>query len=185
MILWHDSSDYDYRGYLEELKNTESYLDNVSKEASATLDLLSSLSKSFKSVETQTTAFQKQCEDLMAEQKRLESLANNVGENLQYYSFLEPITRKLNAPGAGNFVRGREFSDMLARLDECLDYMNNHVRILVHHSYSILTILAIPTRGAYISIQIPASPHQRSYAYKSPFHCGSERHCHRCDQTNC
>lgn len=63
----------------------------------------------------------------MVEQKRLASLANNVGENLQYYSFLEPITRKLNAPGAGNFVRGKEFSDMLARLDECLDYMNSHV----------------------------------------------------------
>ena len=62
----------------------------------------------------------------MVEQTRLENLANNVGENLQYYGFLEPITRKLNAPGAGNFVRGKEFSDMLARLDECLDYMNNH-----------------------------------------------------------
>ena len=63
----------------------------------------------------------------MAVQRRLEGLADGVGENLQYYSFLEPITRKLNAPGAGNFVRGKEFSDMLARLDECLDYMNRHV----------------------------------------------------------
>ena len=63
----------------------------------------------------------------MTEKKRLESLASSVVENLQYYSYLEPITRKLNAPGAGNFVRGKEFSDMLARLDECLDYMNNHV----------------------------------------------------------
>ena len=63
----------------------------------------------------------------MVEQKRLENLANNVGDNLQYYGFLEPITRKLNAPGAGNFVRGKEFSDMLARLDECLEYMNSHV----------------------------------------------------------
>ena len=80
-------------------------------------------------VEAQTTAFQKQCEDWMVEQKRLESLATNIGENLQYYNYLEPITRKLNAPGAGNFVRGKEFSDMLARLDECLEYMNNHVCI--------------------------------------------------------
>ena len=63
----------------------------------------------------------------MTEQKRLEALANSVGENLQYYGFLEPITRKLNAPGAGNFVRAREFSDMLARIDECLEYMITHV----------------------------------------------------------
>ena len=64
----------------------------------------------------------------MVEQQWLTSLADNVGENLQYYSYLEPITRRLNAPGAGNFVRGKEFSDMLARLDECLEYMGAHVR---------------------------------------------------------
>ena len=86
----------------------------------------------------------------MVEQKRLENLADNVGENLQYYSFLEPITRKLNAPGAGNFVRGREFSDMLARLDECLDYMNNHVSHSMKPSVSVLIIIAITTRGAYL-----------------------------------
>jgi conserved oligomeric Golgi complex subunit 3 len=61
------------------------------------------------------------------EQKRLEALARGVKDNLQYYSYLEPITRRLNAPGAGNFVRGKEFSDMLARLDECLEYMGAHV----------------------------------------------------------
>ena len=165
------------RGYLEELKNTEVYLDNVSKETSATLDLLSSLSKSFNSVETQTTAFQKQCEDLMVEQKRLESLADNVGENLQYYSFLEPITRKLNAPGAGNFVRGREFSDMLARLDECLDYMNNHVGTLAKLITSILIVAAISTRGTHLQISIPTSSDQRTDAYPSPFYCCSEGHC--------
>ena len=78
-------------------------------------------------MEAQTTAFRKQCEDLLAEQGRLEGLANDVGENVRFYSYLEPITRRLNAPGAGNFVRGKEFSDMLARLDECLDYMNGHL----------------------------------------------------------
>ena len=63
----------------------------------------------------------------MVEQKRLIDLVEGVGRNLQYYSYLEPITRRLNAPGAGNLVRGQEFSDMLARLDECLDYLNAHV----------------------------------------------------------
>ena len=149
----------------------------MSKETSATLDLLSSLSKSFNSVETQTTAFQKQCEDLMVEQKRLESLADNVGENLQYYSFLEPITRKLNAPGAGNFVRGREFSDMLARLDECLDYMNNHVGHPMKLNVFILIITAIPTRGAYLQISIPTSSNKRPNAHTSPLHRCFEGHC--------
>ena len=144
------------RTYLEELRNTESYLDRISKDTTTTLDLLSTLSASFKNVEAQTTAFQKQCEDLLVEQKRLEKLADNVGENLQYYSFLEPITRKLNAPGAGNFVRGKEFSDMLARLDECLDYMNSHVCPILVLCATSLILEAIPTRGTYL--QIPLSP---------------------------
>ncbi|TKA70672.1 hypothetical protein B0A49_03479 [Cryomyces minteri] len=36
------------------------------------------------------------------------------------------MTRKLNAPGAGNFVRGKEFSEMLSNLDRCLEYMQAH-----------------------------------------------------------
>ena len=109
------------------MRFTESYLDSLSSDTSSTLDILASLSKSFRTVETQTTAFQQQCESLTLQQKRLMILAEGVGRNLQYYSFLDPITRRLNAPGAGNFFRGQEFSDMLARLDECLDYMNAHV----------------------------------------------------------
>lgn len=61
---------------------------------------------------------------------RITSLAENLDDNLKYYSYLEPITRRLNAPGAGNFVRSKDFSQMLARLDECLEYMAAHVSVL-------------------------------------------------------
>ena len=90
------------------------------------LDLLASVSHAFEGVETQTTAFQKQCEGLLAEQKRLEGLAGGVAENIQFYNSLELITKRLNAPGAGSFVRGKEFSSMLARLDGCIEYTNKH-----------------------------------------------------------
>ena len=121
---------------MDQLKSCEAYLDTVSSSTSATLDTLSTLSQSFKNVNTQTTVFQKQCQDLVEEQKRLENIADDVEGNLRYYSYLEPITRRLNAPGAGNFVRGQEFSDMLARLDECLEYMSSHVCLKRrHHCY--------------------------------------------------
>lgn len=55
-------------------------------------------------------------------------LADDISQNLKYHSYLEPITRRLNAPGAGNYVRSEEFSNMLSRLDECLSYMATHVR---------------------------------------------------------
>ena len=58
-------------------------------------------------------------------------LADNLKQNLKYYDYLEPVTRRLNAPGAGNFVRSQEFSAMLARLDECLEYMAAHVSMTI------------------------------------------------------
>jgi hypothetical protein len=112
-------------------------LESLLSDTSSTLHHLASLSNSFKEVEAQTTIFQKQCEGLLDEQKRITELADHLDHNLKYYNFLEPVTRRLNAPGAGNFVRGKEFSEMLARLDDCLEYMAAHVgvyaKISEHH----------------------------------------------------
>lgn len=87
------------------------------------------MTRSFKDVEAQTTTFQKQCEGLLEDQRRIEGLANDLEHNLKYYNYLEPVTRRLNAPGAGSFVRSKDFSEMLARIDDCLEYMAEHVSI--------------------------------------------------------
>ncbi|KAL9595670.1 MAG: hypothetical protein Q9219_006303 [cf. Caloplaca sp. 3 TL-2023] len=131
---WYDSLEDDlleasrekYTDYQRELDVYSSHLDSLNSDTTSTLQLLSSLSNSFKAVETQTDTFRKQCEGLIEEQKRLTQLADGINHNLKYYSFLEPVTRRLNAPGAGNFARSEEFSGMLARLDECLEYMAVH-----------------------------------------------------------
>ena len=92
--------------------------------------MLATLSESFKAVESETTAFQGQCEDLLAEQRRLRSLADEVGTDLQYYAYLEPLTRRLNAPGAGRVIRSDDFLDMLINLNTCIDFMDRHVCLL-------------------------------------------------------
>lgn len=109
---------------------SERHLDNLLGDTSSALDLLASLSESFKSVESQTTAFQAQCEDLLTEQKRLRNLADEVGTELQYYAYLEPLTRRLNAPGAARLVRSDDFLDMLLNLNTCIDFMDQHVSVL-------------------------------------------------------
>ncbi|RAL15468.1 Golgi transport complex subunit COG3 [Aspergillus homomorphus CBS 101889] len=131
---WYDdvedsllSASYDeYQACLQELQMSKSHLDSLLSDTSSTLDLLTSLSNDFKAVESQTSNFQKQCEGLLFAQTRDLQLATDIQDNLQYYDFLDPASRRLNAPGAGNTVRGQEFSDMLRRLDECLDYMEVH-----------------------------------------------------------
>jgi len=122
-----ESSHDHYTAYQKQLELSQSHLDSLLSDTNLTLGLLASLMGSFKEVEVQTTIFQKQCEGLLDEQKRTVGLASDLDHNLKYYNFLEPVTRRLNAPGAGNFVRSKEFSEMLARLDECLGYMAAHV----------------------------------------------------------
>jgi hypothetical protein len=121
-----EASHDEYKLYQDQLHLTRSRLDNIVSDTTSTLDILSSLSESFKAVETQTTAFRTQCEGLIDDQKRITKLADDMEQNLRYYLYLEPITKRLNAPGAGNFVRGKEFTDMLSNLDNCLEYMQGH-----------------------------------------------------------
>ncbi|KAL1800143.1 hypothetical protein ACET3X_000485 [Alternaria dauci] len=121
-----EASHDEYTLYQHQLHMTRSHLDNISADTAATLDILSSLSESFKVVEAQTNAFRTQCEGLIDDQKRITKLADDMEQNLRYYLYLEPTTKRLNAPGAGKIVRGSEFVEMLANLDSCLEYMQAH-----------------------------------------------------------
>ncbi|KAF2399731.1 Sec34-domain-containing protein, partial [Trichodelitschia bisporula] len=121
-----DASHGQYQLHRDQLQLAESHLQSLLSSADAALKLLAELSASFKAVEAQTTAFQAQCEGIVADQNRTTKLADDIAENLQYYAYLEPTTKRLNAPGAGNLVRRKEFAEMLANLDACLEYMQAH-----------------------------------------------------------
>ena len=87
-----------YQTYYEQLLLSESHLDNLLASTSSTLKLLSELSHSFHAVESQTGTFQRQCEDLISEQDRLNSLAAAPDENdASYSTYLEPVPRRFRA----------------------------------------------------------------------------------------
>lgn len=121
-----DASHDEYKLYQEQLHLTRTHLDQIIADTTTALGTLSSLTASFKQVDAQTTAFQTQCEGLVEDQTRITTLADDMEQNLRYYLYLEPMTKRLNAPGAANIVRGNEFTDMLANLDSCLEYMQAH-----------------------------------------------------------
>jgi conserved oligomeric Golgi complex subunit 3 len=139
------------RLYKNQLALSERHLDSLLDDTSSALDLLASLSESFKLVESQTTAFQAQCEDLLAEQKKLRDLADEIGTDLQYYAYLEPLTRRLNTPGSGRLARNDDFLDMLRNLNTCIDFMDQHVRLV---SFSFSSLLRISFQMAYKVISI-------------------------------
>lgn len=115
-----------YQTYHDQQALSESHLDGLLSFTGDTLRLLSTLSDSFRSVEARTDAFRQQCQSLVSEQRRLSTLADGIESNVHYYTYLEPITRRLNAPGAATLVNGQDFPDMLSNLDHCLAYMEAH-----------------------------------------------------------
>ncbi|EPQ62098.1 Bgt-3154 [Blumeria graminis f. sp. tritici] len=116
----------DLISFTDQLAYTESCLDEIIVDTASVLDLLGSLSGSFKSVESETSTFQGQCEELLSDQKRLIDLVDGIGKDLQYYSYLEPLTKRLNAPGSGRLVNSDDFLESLLNLNACIDFMSQH-----------------------------------------------------------
>ncbi|KAH7325010.1 oligomeric Golgi complex component 3 [Stachybotrys elegans] len=130
-----ETSQQEYLLYSDQLTLTERHLDGLIEDANTTLKLLTTLSNSFQSVEVQTSSFQAHCEDLLAEQKRLEKLADDVGTDLHYYEYLDTVTRRLNAPGASHLVDADPFGEMVDNIDACIGFMNSHETYRDRDSY--------------------------------------------------
>ncbi|KAL2117441.1 hypothetical protein VTJ04DRAFT_7101 [Mycothermus thermophilus] len=120
------ASQQEYLLYYDELALTERHLDSLIQDANSALAVLESLCKSFNAVDEQTTSFQAQCDGLLQEQQHLQALAEAVGTDLQYYTYLDSATRRLNAPGAGRLVEGGSFSEILTTLNSCIDFMTKN-----------------------------------------------------------
>lgn len=122
-----DAGQQEYTLYGEQLAMTERHLDTLIDDTNSALKLLASLSESFRGVEEQTTTFQSQCEDLLSEQRRLEKLVDEVGTDLHYYAYIDNVTRRLNAPGAGRQVEDEAFGETMRNLDSCIAFMEKNV----------------------------------------------------------
>lgn len=120
------ASQQEYLLYHDQLALTERHLGTLIDDANSALKTLETLCQSFRAVEEQTTSFKAQCDDLLEEQKRLQTLADEVGTDLHYYAYLDTVSRRLNALGAGRLVDDDAFGDILANLDSCIEFMMKH-----------------------------------------------------------
>ncbi|KAK9474314.1 Sec34-like family-domain-containing protein [Dipodascopsis tothii] len=99
--------------------------DQLLEQASNTMDLCDDLALGFGLVRKQTSTFQDACDVLLAEQTRLETLADDIAAHLEPFNLLDEFTRRLNAPGT-DFVTQDAFRTMLKQLDDCIDYVKKN-----------------------------------------------------------
>jgi conserved oligomeric Golgi complex subunit 3 len=117
---------------------TERHLGSLIEDAESALKDLEILCQSFRAVEDQTKTFQSQCDGLLSEQKRLQTLADEVGTDLHFYAYLDNVTRRLNAPGAGRLVDDDAFGEILANLESCIAFMSKNVSLFPWHDISLM-----------------------------------------------
>jgi len=118
------------RLYKDQLAMTERHLQSLIEDSNGALELLTSLAQAFRAVDEQTSSFKAQCDDLLSEQTRLQKLADEVGTDLYYYSYLDTVTRRLNGPGASRLVEDDEFGEIWANLDSCIAFMTKNVSLI-------------------------------------------------------
>ncbi|KAI9830203.1 MAG: Golgi transport complex subunit 3 [Phylliscum demangeonii] len=121
-----EAAQAEYRIYHEQLLASQSHVDSLLGNITSILASLSSLTNSFNAVQVQSSAFQDQSQSVAREEQNASDLADKISDNLRYYDYLEPMSRRLNAPGVGRHVRDPEIVQILTHLDSCLLYMETH-----------------------------------------------------------
>ena len=100
--------------------------DALLSETDVALSVLDGLKVDFAAVQSQTSGFQAQCDNLVGEELRLKRLQEDIARGLWPFGQLENIVRKLHKPGT-EFVRTRGFLEMLDTLDQCLEFCTRYV----------------------------------------------------------
>ncbi|KAI7847278.1 Sec34-like family-domain-containing protein [Circinella umbellata] len=116
-----------YRNYLSVVSLYRESCDDFLMDLKTTSELFDELGSEYGYVEKRTRSLQTACEKLLNEQDRLIKLADALAERLAYFNQLEPIAKLFNSPG-DDICLHQDFVPMLQKLDECIEYMQQHLK---------------------------------------------------------
>ncbi|RXN01200.1 Conserved oligomeric Golgi complex subunit 3 [Acipenser ruthenus] len=98
--------------------------DVILNDVNTALQHLESLQKQYLFVSMKTGTLHEACEQLLKEQSELVDLAESIQQKLSYFNELENINTKLNSSTLS--VNSEGFVPMLAKLDDCIEYVSSH-----------------------------------------------------------
>ena len=107
-----------------ELYEVHSFCGDVVSQMSEVQGNLSDILDNYEQVKKRTDSLHNSCTALMNETTDLLNCAENISGRLQYFDELEDINRQLNSSAVS--VTSDSFVPMLARLDECISFMQQH-----------------------------------------------------------
>ena len=107
-----------------DLQEVYSFCEDVVTQMSEVQGSLADILDNYEQVKKRTDSLHNSCTSLMNETTDLLSCAENISGRLQYFDELEEINRQLNSSAVS--VTSDYFVPMLARLDECISFMQQH-----------------------------------------------------------
>lgn len=122
-----------YRNHLSIVELYQNACDEFLEDLKTTCQLFDDMEKDYSFVDVRTRSIQTACETLLEEQHRSTRLAEGLAARLEYFNQLEPIAKLFNSPG-DDICLQPDFIPMLEKLDECIEYMQEHVSLFYTHT---------------------------------------------------
>lgn len=121
----YNHSDDVYKQYYEQLANRSNECDQLLAQIDASLNSLNVLETEYNFVSNKTSSLNSASEKLIAEQKQLNEIGDEIMKRLYYFAQVEQISQRLQSPTIS--VSSEIFLHTLNRIDECLDYLKTNV----------------------------------------------------------
>ncbi|CAG9117887.1 unnamed protein product [Plutella xylostella] len=121
-------NDAPYEAYYKQLEDRKEECVALMNQISATMGDLNKLSEEYKLVSDKTNALHTMSEQLLADQNKLSSIGDEIKHNLHYFTQVEHLSQRLNSPTMS--VNSDSFFNVLAKIDECLEYMKAHPSVV-------------------------------------------------------
>ncbi|XP_039754457.1 conserved oligomeric Golgi complex subunit 3 isoform X2 [Pararge aegeria] len=150
-----DVKKYDepYEAYYKQLEDRRNECVALNSQITATLSDLNKLSDEYNLVSNKTNALHNMSEQLLADQNKLSGIGEDIKQKLHYFTQVEHLSQRLNSSTMS--VNSEAFFNVLAKIDECLDYMRANITFKEAHTYSVkyrhLQSRAISLIRAYVT----------------------------------
>ncbi|XP_052748797.1 conserved oligomeric Golgi complex subunit 3 [Galleria mellonella] len=142
-LEWYESlcnntikaDDAPYETYYKQLEERRNECVSLTDQIDATMADLNKLSEQYELVSNKTNALHIMSEQLLADQNKLSSIGEDIKNRLHYFTQVEHLSQRLNSPTMS--VNSETFFIVLAKIDECLDYMKNNNTFKESHTYLV------------------------------------------------
>ncbi|XP_026731351.1 conserved oligomeric Golgi complex subunit 3 isoform X2 [Trichoplusia ni] len=142
-LEWYESlcdgnlkaDDTPYEAYHKQLSDRRNECVALTDQIGATMSDLEKLSEQYNFVSNKTNALHMMSEQLLADQNKLSSIGDEIKQKLHYFTQVEHLSQRLNSPTMS--VNSETFFNVLAKIDECLEYMRNNNNFKESHTYLV------------------------------------------------